>query len=135
MKDMKLQAVEDMNSLPMVAEMQAEWRESWQAELEALEAQNLWKQNRVLEITLHAARKQVAEYHDKAREYLNLAWSDDSPYYKNRECNLASIAFETLEARLRDEIAEMEKAQRSIKRKLKKLGFYPQNPLPTCIIH
>lgn len=121
---MKLQAVEDMNSLPMVAEMQAEWRESWQAELEALEAQKLWKQNRVLEITLHAARKQVAEYHDKAREYFKLAWSDDSPYYKNRECNLANVAFETLEARLRDEIAEMEKAQRSIMRKLKKLGVY-----------
>ena len=131
---MKLQAVEDMNSLPMVAEMQAEWR-TWQDELKTLEIQNLCKENAVLEITLRAARKQVAEYHDKAREYLNLAWSYDSPYYKNRECNLANVAFETLEARLRDEIAEMEKAQRSIKRKLKKLGFYPQNSLPTCIIH
>lgn len=124
MKDMKLQAVEDLNSLPMVKEMQAEWRESWQAELEALEAQNLWKQNRILEITLRAARKQVAEYHEKAREYFKLAWDADSPYYKNRECNLANVAFETLEARLRDEIAEMENAQRRIMRKLKKLGVY-----------
>ncbi|MBR6888692.1 MAG: hypothetical protein IKN16_09645 [Selenomonadaceae bacterium] len=120
MISLSLKAVEDLNALPSLRELREDWG-AWREEFTYLEMQFLRRKIAVLEVTIRAARKQLAEYQDKASEYSHLAWDEESEYYKNKEMNLANVCFDNAACTLANEISAMEKELRSLKRKLKKL--------------
>ena len=112
----------DFEDMPTLAEFESDWTD-WQFQVRQIERYALAQKRTVLKDTIHAAGKKFAELRDKENLCGKLCWDDkNSPYYRNRDLNLAEVTYGTRANRLLAYIDEMEKELAKVERRFKKLS-------------